>query len=169
PLQPSVTLGYAFGSGDGDPDDGIDEAFKQTGLSSNEGRFGGVTQFVTYGEALAPELSNIHIFTAGFGFRPAPGMFVDVVYHHYLFDELADRVRGSNLTARANQIPGLESTEIGDAVDFVVGFRDLFGIRGLGFESRAGVFFPGKAFQREDGGSVVDGNAAISVLLIAFF
>jgi alginate production protein len=169
PLQPSVTLGYAFGSGDSDPGDGIDDAFKQTGLGSNEGRFGGVTQFVTYGEALAPELSNIHIFTAGFGFRPTPGMFVDVVYHHYQFDELADSVRGSNLTTAANQIRGLESTEIGDGVDFIVGFRDLFGIRGLGFETRAGVFFPGKAFQREDGNAVANGNTAISVLLIAFF
>ncbi|MGI9434627.1 MAG: alginate export family protein [Geminicoccaceae bacterium] len=169
PLQPSLSLGYAFGSGDRYPDDGKDGAFRQTGLSSNEGRFGGVTQFVTYGEALAPELSNIHIFTAGFGFRPTPGMFVDFVYHHYDFDEFADSVRGSNLTADANQIPGLLSKEIGDELDIIVGFRDLFGIRGLGFETRAGVFFPGKAFQREDGGSVVNGNSAISVLLVAFF
>ena len=51
PLQPNITLGFAYGSGDGD-NDGNNDEFRQTSLQSNEARFGGVTQFVAYGETL---------------------------------------------------------------------------------------------------------------------
>ncbi len=169
PLQPSVSLGYAYGSGDSNANDGNNDSFRQTGLQSNEGRFGGVTQFVTYGETLAPELSNIKIITAGASMRPAPGMFVDLVYHNYRFDEIAQEVRGSNLTALVNQVAGQESKDLGNEVDLILGFRDLFGLRGLGFEVRAGMFFPGAAFDREAGGSIDEADKAVSALFITFF
>ena len=38
-----------------------------------------------------------------------------------------------------------------DAIDLVVGIRQLFGIRRLGLDLRMGWFFPGKAFRRNDG------------------
>lgn len=41
PLAPRLILGYAFGSGDGDPDDDRDDAFRQTGLQGNEARSAG--------------------------------------------------------------------------------------------------------------------------------
>ncbi len=170
PLQPSITLGYAFGSGDNNPNDNTNDEFRQTGLGSNEARFGGVTQFVSYGEMLAPELSNINIWTAGIGFRPAAGAFVDLVYHHYRFDELADEVRGSNLTAQTNQVAGRESKDIGDELDIILGFRDLFGVRGLGLEMRAGIFFPGDAFLRDNGaGGIEDADTGVSALVVSFF
>ena len=54
--DPSVSLGFAFGSGDGDPDDGVDRNFRQTGLQANNANFNGVTRFKYYGEAFDPEL-----------------------------------------------------------------------------------------------------------------
>lgn len=69
-LEPSITLGYAFGTGDSDPRDGVDKNFRQTGLQANEGDFNGAADFKYYGELFDPELSNLSIFTAGAGIRP---------------------------------------------------------------------------------------------------
>ena len=44
-LQPSLTLGYAFGSGDDDPFDGVNRTFRQSGLQLNNGKWNGVSQF----------------------------------------------------------------------------------------------------------------------------
>jgi hypothetical protein len=63
--RPSVTLGFAFGSGDRNADDQRDGSFRQTGLQKNEWDFGGSTDFKVYGEVLDPELSNLAIFTVG--------------------------------------------------------------------------------------------------------
>ena len=169
PLQPSITLGYAYGSGDGNPDDSKNHEFRQTGLQSNETRFGGVTQFLAYGETLDPELSNLNIFTAGLGLRPAAGVFIDIVYHHYRLNEFATEVRGSAITAQMNQIDSQLSKDVGDALDIVLGFRNLFGVRGLGFEVRGGWFFPGDAFRRDEGGVIKDADKGVSALVVIFY
>ena len=170
PLQPSVTLGVAYGSGDKDPNDNKNDEYRQTGLQSNEARFGGVTQFVTYGETLDPELTNIQIYTAGLGFRPAPNAFVDLVYHHYRLNEIdpnTSEVFGSAITA---QLSGL-SKDLGNALDVILGFRNLFGVRGLGVELRAGLFFPGDAFRRDNDGNGILNKAdmGISALAVVFY
>ncbi len=169
PLQPSVTLGYAYGSGDGNPDDNKNHEFRQTGLQSNEARFGGVTELLAYGETLDPELSNLNIFTAGLGFRPAAGIFVDLVYHRYWLNKFAKEVRGSPITAQMNQIDSQLSKDVGDALDIVLGFRNLFGVRGLGVETRVGLFYPGDAFLRDDGGVFSGADKGVSVLFVIFF
>jgi alginate production protein len=151
PLSPSVTFGYAVGSGDGNPNDGRNTEFRQTGLQSNETRFGGLTQFKRYGETIDPELSNVKIFTAGMGLRLAPNAFVDVVYHRYRLKTIADVIRNWALTAEMNQNDNLLSRDVGDEVDIIVGWRNLFGVRRLGFEVRAGIFRPGKAFANDVG------------------
>ncbi|MBE9552093.1 MAG: alginate export family protein, partial [Proteobacteria bacterium] len=169
PLQPSITLGYAYGSGDSNPDDNKNHEYRQTGLQSNEDRFGGVTQFLVYGETLDPELSNINIYTAGLGLRPAAGAFLDIVYHHYRLNEIATELRGSAITAQMNQIGSQLSKDVGDALDIVLGFRNLFGVRGLGFEVRGGLFFPGDAFRRDEGGVVKDADMGITGLAVIFY
>jgi alginate production protein len=151
PLFPSLTLGYAYGSGDRNPDDGRNQTFRQTGLQSNEARFANVTKFKYYGETLEPELSNIKIFTLGVGVRPAQNVFVDVVYHIYRLDRLADEVAGSPITAQMSQFDPLLSKEIGKGLDLVIGLRQVFGLRRFGIDLRFGWFFPGKAFIRNDG------------------
>jgi alginate production protein len=168
PLQPSITLGYAYGSGDSDPNDNKNHEYRQTGLQSNEDRFGGVTQFLVYGETLDPELSNLNIYTAGLGLRPAGGAFVDLVYHHYRLNEIATEVRGSPITARMNQIGSQLSKDVGDAFDIVLGFRNLFDVRGLGFEVRGGMFFPGDAFRRDEGGVIKDADMGVTALVVMF-
>ena len=152
PFQPNVTLGVAFATGDGNPDDNKNTEFRQTGLQSNEAKFAGVSQFLVYGEVLDPELSNVGILTAGLGFRPAPNVTVDLVYHRYRLDRIADEIRNSALTAQMNQDDANLSRDMGSAFDIVLGFRNLFGVRRLGLDVRVGWFFPGKkAFRIEEG------------------
>jgi alginate production protein len=154
PLQPSFTLAAAFGSGDSnrtDPADRRSAEFRQSGLHTNEGRFSGVSKFKYYGEVLDPELSNLKILTLGAGFRPAPNIYVDLVYHKYRQHKLSEELRNSPLTAELNQVEGRFSRDIGQAFDVVVGLRRLFGLPRLGVDVRAGYFKPGKAFTRNDG------------------
>lgn len=151
PLRPSFTLGYAYGSGDGNPNDNVNHEFRQTGLQSNEVKSAGVSKFKYYGEVLDPDLSNIRILSAGFGFRPVQNIFVDLVYHQYRLNEIADEVRNWALTAQMNQVDTHLSKDVGKAFDIIVGFRNVFGIRRFGIDLRAGLFLPGKAFLRNNG------------------
>lgn len=136
---PSLTLGFAFGSGDGDPDDGVDRNFRQTGLQSNNASFNGVTRFNYYGEAFGPELSNLAVFTLGAGLRPDEESSIDLVYHYYRQDEESDELRDSNLTAEPNG----RSRDLGHEVDLVIGY---LGLEDINAELIAGAFFPGQAF-----------------------
>ncbi|MBT2325031.1 alginate export family protein [Variovorax paradoxus] len=149
PYAPNITLGYAVGSGDGNPNDRRNHEFRQTGLQSNEGRLGGIPKLKYYGEALDPELSNLQILTAAVGFRPAPNVSVDLVYHRYKTNKLASDLRNAALTAEMNQDSSRPSKEVGDALDIVLGFRNLFGVRRLGLDLRAGLFFPRGAYRNE--------------------
>ena len=151
PFHPSVTLGFAYATGDRNPNDDKNSEFRQTGLQSNEGKFAGISQFKVYGEALDPELSNLVILTEGLGFRPAPNVTVDLVYHRYWLDEIADEIRNSVLTAQMNQNDANLTRDMGRAFDIVIGIRNLFGVRRLGLDVRAGWFFPSKAFRIEEG------------------
>lgn len=151
PLYPSATLAYAFGSGNGSSEDGKNREFRQTGLQSNESRFAGITKFRWYGEALDPELTNLRIITAGLGIRPAANLTVEVVYHRYWLNEIATDLRSTVLTALMNQVEGRASKDVGSEIDFVVGVRNLFGVRRLGVDLRVGWFFPGDAFLLNQG------------------
>jgi alginate production protein len=145
--RPAFTLGVAFGSGDRDPQDGIDRNFRQTGLQENEWDFGGVAEFKYYGEVLNPELSNLAIFTVGLGVRPTETFSLDLVYHYYLQPQASDVLRNAGLDAE----PSGRSRRLGSEVDLVVGVVDLFDridLRGI-----LGYFFPGEAFPGATGGA----------------
>ena len=157
PLNPNVTAGFAFATGDNPRDirkTNKNNEFRQTGLQSNEAKFAGLSDFKTYGEVLDPELSNLKILTVGLGFRPTQTVSVDFVYHDYRLDEIAEEIRNWPFTAQMNQVDTQlrrPSRDVGSAVDIVLGFRKLFGIRRLGVDLRVGWFFPGKAFLRNEG------------------
>lgn len=137
---PAITLGYAFGSGDSDEDDGINRNFRQTGLQDNMYRFNGVENFRYYGETLDPELSNLSIATVGFGIRPSRRSSIDLVYHRYHQAEAAEgRLRGARIRARADG----ESRDIGQEVDLILGYHELPQLR---MRAQLGYFMPGKAF-----------------------
>lgn len=165
PRDPNVTLAYAMGSGDRNAGSGVNTEFRQTGLHSNEARYIGLAKFKAYGEMLDPDLSNIRIVTVGVGARLAPGISADLVYHRYRLDAVASEIRNWGLTAQMNTVPGQESRDLGQALDLVIGFRGMFGVKRLGLDLRAGKFFPGNALRRSDGGTqVVSANPGISVV-----
>ena len=141
PLSPRMTLGYAFGSGDSDPEDGSDRTFRQTGLQGNEGEIGGLTPYRYYGEAFDPELSNMAIFTIGLGADPIERFSIDLLYHRYRQDEALDELRDSAFDAEPNG----ESEDLGEEIDLVLGYEgDQLQIRGF-----FGTFLPGRAFGKD--------------------
>lgn len=140
PLEPSLTLGYAFGSGDANPGNDVDRQFRQTGLEDNSYRFNGIENFRYYGETLDPELSNLSIVTVGLGIRPTRRSSVDIVYHRYLQDVASDgRVEGARVRAEANG----ESRDVGQAVDLIAGYHEFSDLR---LRAKFGYFMPGRAF-----------------------
>lgn len=155
PFDPNITLSFAQGSGDGNPDDGVNTGFRQTGLQTNEARYIGLSKFKAYGEVLDPELSNLRVMTLGLGARARPGISIDLVYHRYHLKVPASEIRNWALTAQMNILAGAASIDVGQALDLVLGFRGLFDIRRLGLDLRAGVFLPGQAF-RTPGGSLAN-------------
>ncbi len=138
-----LTLAYAYGSGDGDRD----TDFRQTDLQGNSDKFGGVTSFKYYGEVFDPELSNLHIYTAGIGYRFNRSASVDLVYHHYQQDQASDKLRSSDLDSDPDGI----SKNIGSELDVVAGFSFAANIE---TELVLGYFQPGSAFDDNANGAV---------------
>lgn len=142
-LEPSITVGYAYGSGDDDFADGEDGNFRQTGLQDNNDRFNGIASFKYYGELVEPELSNLTILTAGLGIRPTEQSSIDLVYHHYRQNAASDEIRDSNL----DEDPSGNSRDLGREIDLIAGYR---GIPNMGIELVLGYFTPGAAFENDD-------------------
>jgi alginate production protein len=142
PVKPSITLGYAFGSGDGDSNDQTDKRFRQTDLEDNQDRFRGVTRFKYYGELLDPELSNVSILTAGLGIRPTRRSSIDFVYHYYVQDKAATRFRGADINASPSGL----SKQLGSEIDLIAGYRE---IRNVDVKLALGYFIPGEAFPHD--------------------
>ncbi|HZJ69402.1 MAG TPA: alginate export family protein [Planctomycetota bacterium] len=120
PLDPFYfTVGYALGSGDSDPNDDVDEAFQQTGLQDNNGRFGGVTSFRYYGELVDPELSNLGIVTVGVGTRLSRKTSLDLVWHSYRQADANDSLVNSDLDADPDGV----HQDLGTELDLILGLR----------------------------------------------
>ncbi|MDO5103745.1 MAG: alginate export family protein [Lautropia sp.] len=153
--RPRVTLGYAWGSGDANPDDGKDRAHRQTGLQDNQGRFGGQSSFRLYGETLDPTLSNLHVLTAGIGMAPGKRSSLDLVYHHYRQDKVAD-VRDTNLRPRHDR---QTERHLGNGIDLIWGWR---ADRRLKLEAAAGMFQPNERFRDGRGASAAKAKTAYS-------
>ncbi len=151
PLSPRLILGFAYGSGDADSDDGRDSNFRQTGLHDNDGRIGGVANLHFYGEAFRPELSNMEIYTAGVGFRPMPRTSVDILFHHYRQVEASDEVRDSDF----DRDPLGNSKTLGSALDVIFAFREIPNLR---FELVFGYFKPGSAYGSDADGALFSGS-----------
>ena len=138
----SLNLGFAFGTGDDNPNDSVDHRFRQTGIHDNNAKFNGVTSFRYYGELLRPTVSNIMITTLGGGLRPTPHSSIDLVYHYYRQHHAAAELTSSLL---AN--PSGRSGDLGHELDLIVGVSE---IEHWKFELVLGLFVPGQAFAGED-------------------
>jgi len=117
PAKPTLSLGYAFASGDGNPDgNGTDHAFRQTGLEGNTSYFPerqAVSSSRNYGEVLRPELLNLHILSTGLNFPIFTQSDLNLKYFSYWLDEDALRLRSSGIDAPLN---GTDK-HIGQALD----------------------------------------------------
>ena len=154
--KPTFTLGYARGSGDGDPTDGTDHAFRQTGLHDNNARFRGVNSFHYYGELLRPELSNLQIATVSLGFPLLSNSSVEVLYHHYQQVDAAADLRGDRLKASPLGV----DRSIGSEIDIVVGIEEW---KQLEVELVFGLFRAGNAF-----GPLSDEVATVAILKLDY-
>ncbi len=139
PLRPGIAFGYAFGTGDSDTTDRVDNSFRQSGLQYNSDKLTGVTWFKYYGELFDPELSNLSILTSGVGIRPTRKSSLECVYHYYLQDEASNTIRDSDLDAKPTGL----SKRLGSEIDLIVGYRE---IRDVNLALKLGYFMPGAAF-----------------------
>ena len=156
--DPSLTLGYAWGSGEVEaalPEDldereaalallasDTDGTFRQSGIERNRGKFNGVVSFRYYGEVLEPELSNLRIITAGLGLRPRRSVSLDVIYHRYRQDEAGRRLSNAGIDGD----PDGTDPELGEEWDVALGFEPD---RRVELRMTAGLFLPGDAFDPE--------------------
>ncbi len=129
--------GYAYGSGDSHPDNGVDHAFRQTGLSTNEAGFGGVQRFSHYGITLAPELSNLKIITLGAGLNFLKSSSLDFVYHHYRLAHASESLRNASVDGT------LVGKDIGSGIDVVLAIEEW---ERLEFELSVSAFRAGRGF-----------------------
>lgn len=141
--QPTLTLSYARGSGDRNPNDGHNSTFRQTGIQRNNWRFNGVNRFKIYGELFDPELSNLNIFTSALGLRVLKNSSIEMVYHKYDQVEAVDSIRNNNI----NESPNGLSRDLGQEVDLVMNFREW---KRLELELTGSLFDPGDAFDKRD-------------------
>ena len=139
-LKPSITFGFAYGSGDGDTSDNKDKNFRQTGLQDNNASFNGVTRIQYYGELVDPELSNLSIATVGMGLRFNKKSSLDFIYHYFQQNHLAKRLRDTQLEDRPNGI----SKDLAHEFDLVAGYRNRKS--GVTASLIVGYFIPGDAF-----------------------
>jgi len=139
-LQPTIALGYAFGSGDEDLSDGVDGNFRQTRLNDNNYRFDGVKRYRYYGVVLEPDLFNLKILNLDIGVRPSPNWSLNFAYHHYRQVVPSDVVGNMDLVRR----PLGNSPEFGKEYDLIFAFRKR---RVFDFTVVLGLFDPGPAFE----------------------
>jgi hypothetical protein len=154
--DPRVTVGYAIGSGDGNPSEGADRSFRQTGLHTNEPGFGGVRRFRQYGLLLDPELSNLSVLTIGVGCSLLQSSSLDLVYHRYRLQEPA----ASLCSARIDTTLNGRDRDLGEAFDLVLGLEEWERVE---VEVAGSVFQAGPAFGIDDHRWVWGGLLTFSV------
>ncbi len=144
PFRPSLTLGYAFGSGKSGMEQETDRGFRQTGIQDNSDKFGGVASFRYYGELFDPELSNLHIVTMGLGIRFLRKSSLDFVYHLYRQAHAAPFLRDVGF----KRDPDGVHRSIGQEWDLILGIEEfkMFEIKLVG-----AIFRPGNAFAPQAG------------------
>ncbi len=138
-LKPSISLGYAYGSGDDNPNDGVDKAFRQSRFQDNEDKYNGVVRFKYYGELLDPRLSNLKVLTADVGIRPTQRSSIDLAYHYFRQEYGADKISGDNLEVDPTGL----SKDLGHEVDLVAGYQE---IQNFNTKLVLCYFWPGRAF-----------------------
>ena len=162
-IRPSITVGYAYGSGDGNPNDNVDTAFRQTGFQDNSDSYNGVARFKYYGEILDPQLTNLMIFTGGAGIKPSRRSSLDLVYHYYLRDFSSTSIPRAGLN-----IVGQTGTDkhLGEEIDLIIGYQEIAQVT---TRLIFGLFMPGKAFAEPVRDGARDPAFSASILIRYIF
>ncbi len=134
-----VHAGYGKASGDRDPEDNRDTAYRQTGLQDNDARLATPARIRLYGELLDPEFSNLEVAMLGVGRSIGPQTSVDVFYRRYRQDRPDQRLQ-ADLRADPNGV----DADLGSSLEAVLHHRwspraELTVV--------AGLFNPGRAFR----------------------
>lgn len=140
----SVSAGYAYGSGDPGMEEFRDTGFRQTGLQDNSDKFRGVASLRYYGELLDPDLSNLHVVTAGVGLRFLKKSSIDLVYHWYRQAHPAPFMHDVDF----KRDPTGLSPDIGQEWDLILGIEEMDRFE---FKVVGSIFRPGEAFAPEEG------------------
>lgn len=149
----AITVGYAFGSGD-EGGTGTDHAFRQTDMQGSSSRIGlERQQQKNYGEVLRPELSNLHVVSAGAAYPVTEATDISATYFYYRLDEDAGGLRSSGISAPLN---GTDKS-LGQGLDLILNVRvdEEFQTKipltdSTNFRVVAGSFFPGNAYGPAD-------------------
>ncbi len=140
----ALSAGYAYGSGDPGMEEFRDTGFRQTGLQDNSDKYLGVASFRYYGELLDPELSNLHVVTAGVGLRFFKKSSLDLVYHWYRQAQAAPFMHDIDF----KRDPTGLSPDIGQEWDLILGIEEMDRFE---FKVVGSIFRPGEAFAPEEG------------------
>lgn len=151
-LEPTLTVGYAVGSGDGASASKWDRTFRQTGLHQNNNKFNGVDRFRYYGELFRPELSNIRILTLAMGLSFLGSSSLELLYHRYRQYAPAEFQRGIRIKAD----PDGEHLQLGQAWEVILGVEEWEHIE---VELIGAYFRAGRAF------GILAGQDAFQVVL----
>lgn len=133
PLMPTWSLMHARGSGDKNLGGDIDRSFRQTGLQDP------TQEFRFYGELLRPELSNLAITSALFGFAVTHNSRLTLGYHRFRQVQPAAYLRDARLALA----PTGENKDIGQEVSLLAEIR---GWENLKLVLAAATFRAGEAF-----------------------
>jgi hypothetical protein len=153
--KPMIHLGYAYGSGDDDSGDGTDNAFRQSGLEGNFSHLGVLSKNVSnYGTVLRPELSNIHILSAGVTMPLFTASDGGIVYRYY---RLAEPTTGLSSSGVNNTLNGRDR-DLGHGLDLLFN-TDLYQntnqrngrIQDVYLRSSLGAFRAGSAYGSNEG------------------
>jgi hypothetical protein len=144
PATPYISFNFATGSGDPEMTEEHDTGFRQTGLQDNSERLDGVVSLGYYGELLDPELSNLSIWSLGFGFRFLRKSSFDFMYHRYRQNEAAPFLRDTDI----NRDPDGVNRSLGEEWDVIVGIEEWERVE---FKLIGALFRPGAAFEPEAG------------------
>jgi alginate production protein len=149
-MQPTFLAGYAYGSGDDATVSGTSHAFRQTGLQGNQGRLGGSgTTVRSYGEVLNPELTNLHILTAGVTVPVLISSDISVFYHDYYLVNKDGQMRSADISASLDG----SGSHVGQALDVIGNFNvdkelgvDVAPLRTTNLRFSVGAFQAGTAY-----------------------
>ena len=141
---PSITVGYAFASGDDLGSADTDQEFRQTGYEDNTSRFGGLSKSSIYGLVLNPELSNLAILTVGAGCRPFGQASLELFYRVYRQHHAAPDLQGTGLVDPPAR-PNGSNDDIGSAIDLIASSPLI--LQSMRLVWSIGIFNPGDAYE----------------------